>query len=70
LWDGVRSRYLPNSVFAVFDPAGAAAANSERKIPMLRGKTKVDGNAAAYICENYICRGPVTSPAALAEALS
>jgi uncharacterized protein YyaL (SSP411 family) len=30
----------------------------------------VEGRAAAYVCENYTCRRPVTTAADLAEILA
>ena len=39
-------------------------------IPVARGKETVGGKAAAYFCENYTCRFPVTSPEELGKMLS
>ena len=40
-------------------PAGASS------IPLLADRTLVDGAPAAYVCEHYACRLPVTTPDAL-----
>jgi hypothetical protein len=38
-------------------------------IPLFEGRTEVDGNPAAYVCRNFICRMPVTAPTALVDAV-
>jgi len=55
----VRDAYRPHLVLA----AGAG-------VPLLAGRTPVDGRAAAYVCEHFVCQAPVTEPAALAAALA
>jgi uncharacterized protein YyaL (SSP411 family) len=60
-------RYLPNSVLAVARPGDDSAAKT---IPLLEGREPVDGVAAAYVCERFVCQRPVTSPEELAEQLA
>jgi len=33
-----------------------------RGVPLLEGRKAVNGHAAAYVCEHFICQAPVTSP--------
>ncbi|MGO9906063.1 MAG: thioredoxin domain-containing protein [Solirubrobacteraceae bacterium] len=57
----VRGAYRPHLVLAASaDPDG---------VPLLKGREPVDGQAAAYVCEHFVCQAPVTSPAELAAAL-
>jgi hypothetical protein len=35
-----------------------------------RAMSVVDGKPAAYVCENFTCKAPVTDPKQLAELLS
>jgi uncharacterized protein len=57
----VRSAYRPHLVLA----AGADADG----VPLLEGREPVDGQAAAYVCEHFVCQAPVTAPEELAAAL-
>jgi uncharacterized protein len=50
------SGYDPNAVVA-FGPAD--------DVPLLEGKTLVEGKPAVYVCERFACRAPVTSAAEL-----
>ena len=59
----VRSRYLPYTVLALKSPG------EESMLPLLQGRTLVDGRPAAYVCENYSCRLPVTTPEELGRLL-
>jgi uncharacterized protein len=38
-------------------------------VPLMEGRTAVDGRAAAYVCESFACRLPVCEPAGLRELL-
>jgi hypothetical protein len=69
LLQAVHSRFVPHRVIAFLDPDQENAAELSSKIPFLSGRGKIDGHAAAYVCENSACRLPVSSPASLLEQL-
>ena len=62
LLNTVFQRFLPNKVVA-----GGDAASDE--IPLLEQRDMVNGQPAAYVCQNYVCQLPVTDPEALAAQL-
>ncbi len=68
LLETVNGRYLPNKVVALRTPD--AGDEIEMLIPLLEGKTMLGGQATAYVCQNYACRQPVTTPEELAEQLA
>jgi uncharacterized protein len=48
-----------------FDPNTVVAVGPAERVPLLEGKTLVDGKPAVYVCERFACRIPVTDPAEL-----
>ncbi|HEY2789975.1 MAG TPA: thioredoxin domain-containing protein [Gaiellales bacterium] len=64
LADAVRDGFHPTVVYAFGDGADPAG------IPLLEGRRPVDGAAAAYICEGFACRAPMTDPAAVRAAMA
>ena len=67
LLEVVHGRFLPNKVVAILDPNATDGAGD---LPLLEGKTLVKGRPAAYVCENYTCKAPVTEPSQLELALN
>jgi uncharacterized protein YyaL (SSP411 family) len=59
-------RYLPNAVLTVGRPGDASAAEA---VPLLAGRTALDGGPAAYVCERFTCLRPVAEPSELAALL-
>jgi uncharacterized protein len=60
------SRYLPRTVLAYARPTDSASA----AVPLLADRVLVDGRPAAYVCEGFVCRQPVTTPDALLTLLA
>ena len=56
----VRSEFRPHVVLA----------GGGGDVPLLEGRQPVDGRAAAYVCEHFACRRPVTEPEDLRAMLA
>ncbi len=65
LVSAVHRFYLPNKSLQLI-----AEEQPVEEIPaLLRGKTRVNGQPTAYVCENFTCAAPVTTPAELRKLL-
>jgi hypothetical protein len=59
----VREAFRPHVVLA-------GGAGGDTVVPLLEGRSPVDGRAAAYVCEHFACRRPVTEPDELRALLN
>jgi uncharacterized protein YyaL (SSP411 family) len=57
---------VARAALRAFDPNAVVAFGPADDVPLLEGKTLVDGRPAVYVCERFACRAPVTDPAGLA----
>jgi uncharacterized protein YyaL (SSP411 family) len=62
-------RPLERVVRGAFRPHVVLAGGEHDGVPLLEGREPVDGRAAAYVCERFACKAPVTEPAELEELL-
>jgi uncharacterized protein len=56
---------VARAALAPFQPNAVVAVGPSEDVPLLAGKSLVDGRPAVYVCERFACRMPVTDPAAL-----
>jgi uncharacterized protein YyaL (SSP411 family) len=61
---------LERVVRAEFRPHLVLAGGEADGVPLLEGRGAVDGRAAAYVCERFACRAPVTDPDELERLLA
>ena len=62
----VAKQYLPNRIQAILDPTTPDAGG----LPLLEGKTLVEGKAALYVCQEFACGAPITDPASVGSVLT
>jgi len=65
----VRRHFLPKKILILADSGDGQKFFSEKNeaIPAM---SPIDGKSAAYVCENFTCKAPVTDPKALGKLLS
>jgi uncharacterized protein len=51
-----------------FQPQTVVAVGPSDEVPLLEGKSLVEGKTAVYVCERFACRAPVTEPEELLTA--
>jgi uncharacterized protein YyaL (SSP411 family) len=61
---------LEQVVREAFRPHLVLAGGPADGVPLLEGRTPVDGRAAAYVCERFACQRPVTEPDELRAMLT
>jgi uncharacterized protein YyaL (SSP411 family) len=62
----VLGQYLPDAVVILSRDAEPEA----ERVPLLKDRSMFDGQATAYVCENFVCQRPVTSVEELADMLA
>ena len=69
LFREVHRHFLPSKILLLADGVEGQKYLGEKN-EAIRAMTMVDGKPAAYVCENFTCKAPVTDPKALGELLS
>jgi hypothetical protein len=62
----VWTRFIPNKVLVTAEESETA---KSEMIPLLEERSKINGKATAYVCENFACQQPVNEASELARQL-
>jgi uncharacterized protein YyaL (SSP411 family) len=65
-----RTRALLGVAHHRFDPLTVLAWGPSGDVPLLDGRTVVEGVPAAYVCRGFVCRAPVTEAVELEAELA
>ncbi|KAI0227359.1 Spermatogenesis-associated protein 20 [Lamellibrachia satsuma] len=65
----VQSCFIPNKILIVVDSNNKNNDYLKSKLDILLSLEKMDGKATAFVCENFTCKSPVNTVAALTESL-
>ncbi len=70
--DDERTRALHQTALHAAPPGAVLALGdgTPSDVPLLEGRGLVDGAPAAYVCRQFACQAPVTTPARLRDALT
>ncbi len=64
----VHQRYIPNRILLLAD-GGSGQKQLVQWLPFIKGVTRRQGRATAYICEDYVCKLPTSDPQVVARLL-
>ena len=64
----VHRHFLPKTILLLADGAEGQKYLGEKN-EAIRAMSPIDGKPAAYVCENFTCKAPVTDPRQLSELL-
>lgn len=64
-----RKHFLPRAILIHHEP-GPDGQAIRKLVPFVVNQQPVQGQSAAYVCEHYTCKAPVTTPEALGELLA
>ena len=65
----VHRHFLPKTILLLADGAEGQEYLGEKN-EAIRAMSMIDNKPAAYVCENFTCKAPVTAPKSLSELLS
>jgi len=65
----VHRHFLPNKILLLAD-GGDGQRYLGEKLEAIRAMSMVDGKPAAYVCENFTCKAPVTDVKVLRDLLA
>jgi uncharacterized protein len=65
----VHRHFLPNTIVILADGNEGQKYLGENN-EAIRAMSPVEGKPAAYVCENFTCKAPVTDPKRLGELLT
>ncbi|MBX3475478.1 MAG: thioredoxin domain-containing protein [Planctomycetes bacterium] len=63
-----RKHFLPRAILIHHEP-GTDGEAIRKLVPYVANQLPVQGQAAAYVCEHYTCKAPVTTPQVLARLI-
>jgi uncharacterized protein YyaL (SSP411 family) len=69
LMEEVHRHFLPDTIVLLADGSAGQKFLGE-KLEEIRAMKPLEGKAAAYVCENFTCKAPVTSPKELNKLLT
>jgi hypothetical protein len=67
--DRLARTFTPSHVLAVVSDDASASALA-KLVPLVAGKTPIDGKPTAYVCERRVCKLPTTDVAVFAEQIA